>query len=87
MIFFPFNKTNTFNFCGENKNNELSTTVYCSICRMNVKIGHIKVHKAKKKKKKKNIYICVCFRFQAEKKLGMVGRNNILFCQNILFSR
>ena len=22
-----------------------------------------------------------------EKKLGMVGRNNILFCQNILFSR
>ena len=36
-------------------------------------------------KAKKNIY--VCFRFQAEKKLGMVGRNNILFCQNILFSR
>ena len=33
----------------------------------------------------KKIY--VCFRFQAEKKLGMVGRNNILFCQNILFSR
>ena len=39
--------------------------------------------------------ICVCFRFQAEKKkkkkkkkkIGMVGRNNILFCQNILFSR
>ena len=34
---------------------------------------------------KKKTY--VCFRFQAEKKLGMVGRNNILFCQNILFSR
>ena len=33
----------------------------------------------------KKIY--VYFRFQAEKKLGMVGQNNILFCQNILFSR
>ena len=32
--------------------------------------------------KKKNVR----FRFQTEKKLGMVGRNNILFCQNILFS-
>ena len=33
---------------------------------------------------KKNI--CV-FQVSSKKKLGMVGRNNILFCQNILFGR
>ena len=25
-----------------------------------------------------------CFRFQAEKKIGMVGRNNILFCNSFI---
>ena len=32
----------------------------------------------------KNIYICV-FQVSALKKIGMVGRHNILFCQNILY--
>ena len=31
----------------------------------------------------KNIY--VCFRFQLWKKLSMVGRHNVLFCQNISY--
>ena len=63
----------------------------------------LKVRKKKKKKKKKkyiyiyiyiyiyNIYTVCVFQVSGWKKktnkLGMVGRNNILFCQNILFSR
>ena len=36
--------------------------------------------------KAEKIYICVCvFRYQLWKKLGMIGRHNILFCQNILY--
>ena len=36
---------------------------------------------------KKNVHVCVFQVSGWKKKLGMVGRNNILFCQNILFSR
>ena len=34
----------------------------------------------------KKIYMCVCVQVSAlKKKLGMIGRHNILFCQNILY--
>ena len=37
-------------------------------------------------KAKNNIHVCV-LQVSGLKILGMFGRNNILFCQNILFSR
>ena len=46
-----------------------------------------KAKKQKQKQKQKNNNnnkLYVCFRFQLWKKVGMVGRHNILFCQNII---